>query len=198
MPRLRASDYFQQLIGLWPQGWAWNSVYKADSKQAETLKAISEEPARIDGRAWDLIEEVDPRTTIELLEDWERVLGLPDACTGQLETLQQRRNAIVAKLTQIGKQTPQYFIDVAERLGFEITITEYRPFRAGQSYAGEMVMDESAIHYWQVNAPATSSTLFYAGQSLAGEHLWTFNNDQLECALNKIKPAHTILEFSYS
>ena len=112
-----AADYLSQLRGLLPSGVAWRA---ADGLSiTNLLQAMADELARVDGRAAQLHEEADPTTTNEILPDWERIAGLPDNCSETLaDTVQQRRSALVSKLTQQGGQSPQYFIDIAAALGY--------------------------------------------------------------------------------
>ncbi|RMS34758.1 putative Tail protein [Pseudomonas coronafaciens pv. garcae] len=42
------------------------------------IAGLSREFARIDGRAFDLLNEMDPANVSELVPDWERVMNLPD------------------------------------------------------------------------------------------------------------------------
>jgi uncharacterized protein YmfQ (DUF2313 family) len=194
MGQLSDQDYEQELKTLFPQGLAWileGTVFE------NLVSGIAPELARVDRRASDLINELDPRTTSELLTDWERVLGLPDGCTGQLGTLQERRNAIVAKLNAIGGQSREYFIALAATHGFEITVEEFRPFQAGVSRAGENVNSQFWRFAWRVNAPETTVWAFRAGQSTAGEPLRNWGNKPLECLIRKYKPAHTHPIFAY-
>lgn len=194
---MTATDYLAQLQALLPQGFAWPR--EADAALTKLLLAWADELARVDGRAADLIEEADPRTTAELLADWERVAGLPDPCVEALagtQTTAQRRAALVAKLTTIGGQSAAYYIALAASLGYTITVTEFRPFVAG-SVAGDALTNDEWIFAWQVNAPAESIVAFAAGRSCAGEPLRAWGNELLECVINRLRPAHTHVLFAY-
>ncbi len=191
-----AESYRDQLQALLPPGRAWPRA--PESTLGRLLLAFAEALARLDARVDALLDEADPRTTLELLPDWERVAGLPDACAGPPETLQGRRAALVARLTAQGGQTPAFYVALAAALGFEVTITEFRPFRAGQSSAGEPVLDEDWAYAWQVNAPATTVTEFRAGLSGAGEPLRVWGNQPLECAIARAAPVHTTVIFAYA
>lgn len=193
---MTADQYLIALQALLPRGAAWPR--DASAVLTRTLRALAEEFARIDERAGDLIEESDPRTTLELLPDWERVAGLPDACYGELSTIQERRAALAAKLTRLGGQSRAYFIDLAHQLGYEVTIDEFRPFRAGIGRAGDPVYGQAWLFAWRVNAPETTIRYFRAGQSVAGERLRTWGNTLLECAISRVKPAHTHVIFAYA
>lgn len=169
-----------------------------DTEMHKLLHGMADELARLDARAVDLLREVLPSETIELLTDWERVAGLPDRCNGSLElTLQGRRNVLLSKLASTGGQSPQYFIDVAASLGFVVTIEEYRPFRAGMSTAGDSLTNGDWIYTWTVHAPEETIISFRAGKSRAGEPLRDWGNELLECKINGLKPAHTLVLFAY-
>lgn len=189
-------QYRSQLKSLLPPG----SAFSRDSGTSldALLDAMSQELARIDARADSLTREAIPSATSELLTDWERVAGLPDPCvTDEEQTTQQRRNALVSKLAGRGGQSPDYFVELAAALGYEVTITEFRPFRAGLSNAGDLISNGDWIFTWRINAPAVTIIEFRAGQSAVGEPLRSWGNDLLECRLNHFKPAHTILQFGY-
>lgn len=190
-----AADYASLLRQLLPPGRAIST--DRDGNLEQLLQAMAEEFARIDGRATNLLNEA-PDTTTELLFDWERVAGLPDNCSGSLaDTMQGRRAALVAKLTSVGGQSEAYFIAVAKALGYDISITTFRPFKAGMSAAGDAVYGDDWVYVWQVVAPATTVVEFKAGQSAAGEPLRSWGNEALECKINQLKPAHTKVLFSY-
>lgn len=49
-----------------------------------------------------------------------------------------------------------------------------------------------------INAPKNTVTRFAAGVSAAGEPLATWGNAVLECELQALTPAHTVLQFHYA
>lgn len=190
------ADYGRQLGQLLPPGPAWTS--EPDSQLQRLLRAFGESFARAHARADDLDREIDPSLAHEILERWESVLGLPDKCSGLLEsTLQGRRNAVVAKLFSTGGQSIEFFQGVARSLGFDVVIKEFRPFRAGMSAAGDPLTNGDWVYTWQVNAPETTIIPFRCGLSAAGEPLRAWGGDSLECKINQLKPAHTIVLFGY-
>jgi uncharacterized protein YmfQ (DUF2313 family) len=193
---LSAEDYQAQAKALLPKGKAWAT--ELASKLSDFLLGLGDELARVDFRAVQLLDEMDPRTTEECLEDWERNFGLPDNCGTPPDTVQARRNAILAKMNSTGGQTPQYFINRAAELGFTITITEFRPFRADAGLANGPCYSETWAYWWQVNAPLNTILEFKADESRAEERLRTWGNNSLECLINKYKPAHTGVIFSYT
>lgn len=190
-------EYTQLLKSLLPPGKAFRR--EPGTQMEQILNGCAVEFTRIEARADQLAIEVNPLTTSELLEDWERVAGLPDKCSGELEdTLQGRRQALAAKLASVGGQSPAYFIEVARQLGFTIAVDEFRPFRAGISVAGDpLTNSKDWVYTWRVNAPETTIIEFKAGLSAAGEPLRSWGNSALECKINQLKPAHTNVIFSY-
>ncbi|GAB7527903.1 DUF2313 domain-containing protein [Pseudomonas sp. 3A(2025)] len=191
-----AADYLEQLKMLLPPGQAFPR--DAGTTLHNLLDGMSIELARVDGRGEALPLEANPASTNELLSDWERVAGLPDKCSGELEeTLQGRKNALLAKLSSTGGQSAAYFIELARTLGYVVTIEEFRPFRAGRSCAGDALTNGPWRFTWRVHAPQTSIISFRAGISGAGERLRIWGNDTLECKINQLKPAHTFALFAY-
>jgi uncharacterized protein YmfQ (DUF2313 family) len=193
--------------------------------------------------------ESDPRITFPpqgpqsgLLPDWERNWGLPDPCYDDPGTIPERQAALVQRMTIIGAASREFFIGLAAELGYEITITEYRPFtiamdRCGDNRVygsagapdpamrnewGQLVMGargdmpivegelsewpnyglgpQSNCYYWTVHIQTASLVWFRtsAGQCGVDPHLRIGAADDLECLLNRWKPAHTEIVFDYS
>ena len=190
-----AQDYAQVLADLLPHGWAWPR--DPATVLMRTFAGLAAEFARVHRRDCDLLAESYPGPPLETLIDWERICGLPDPCTGPLPTLQQRRMAVLQKLAARGGQSRAYYIAVAAVLGFGIAIEEFSQFRAGRNRAGDAVYGVDWVYAWRVTA--TEWTIFYfrAGVSTAGEVLRVWGNRVLECVLEQLKPAHTILLFAY-
>lgn len=185
---MSVDDYYQALLHLLPPG----KVFPRNDAGAmrDTLKAMAEEFARVDLRAENLIEEADPRTTLELLSDWERVCGL-DA----LDTVALRQIAVVDKLTDIGGQSRAFFIAVALKFGFVITITEFRPYTC-ITPIDQGIYEEDCRYVWQVNAPETTVSEANC-QSPCTEPLRSWGNEILEALIRFRKPAHTTVIFAY-
>lgn len=117
--------YVRQLRALLPRGLLL--TVDQSSVLTKTLEAIALELARIDGRAKDLVNEVDPRTATETLEDWERVLSLPDErITAIPATTAERRIAITQKYATREGQNLAFYARLVAACGHElISITKY-------------------------------------------------------------------------
>ena len=194
---MTSPDYLAQLQALLPQGPAWPR--EADAALTNLLAAWADELARVDGRAADLVEEADPRASAELLADWERVAGLPDACVAALagtQTTAQRRAALVAKLTTIGGQSAVYYIALAASLGYTITVTEFDVHDV-ESDVDVPLNGEAWRFAWQVNAPQDTVHELTVDGTVDDPLAW-WGNELLECVINRLKPAHTHVLFAYT
>ncbi|KPA90597.1 hypothetical protein PF66_02658 [Pseudomonas asplenii] len=130
--------------------------------------------------------------------DWERVLALPDPCLiGAQQTTRQRIQAVVSKLSGRGGQSKAFFITLAKSLGYDVTITTFRPARAGVARAGDALYGGDWNFAWRVNAPAVTVSQAVAGLAAAGDPLAAWGNKSLECRLSQMKPAESILLFGY-
>ena len=69
-----ATQYQGQLRSLLPSGPAWDPEQVPELERV--LQGISQELARIDARAVDLQNEMDPASVSELVADWEKVMDL--------------------------------------------------------------------------------------------------------------------------
>lgn len=194
---MNAEAYGQQLAQLLPPGTAWTQ--EPDSHLQRLLRALGASLARAHQRSDDLLRETDPRQTYELLERWEAVLGLPDACSVEgSQTVGERVQAVVAKLVGSGGQSRPYFIALAAALGYPgATITEYQARRHGRCRMGEGYGGEAWEEVWQLNLPEQQVASRRYGQSACGEAYRVWGDTRLECIVSRDKPAGSIVLFSY-
>lgn len=189
-------EYRDALAALLPTGPAWPR--DPEAALMKFLASLAVEMERVDARAAQLLAETDPAATTELLADWERVVGLPDPCVTQVQTVAQRRQALEGRLTAVGGQSRRFFTELAFRLGYSITIDEFRS-AAEATAAGIPFTGDEWAHTWRVNVPvAVSITYFRVGAGAVGEQLRAWSNEVLECQFNRYKPAHTRLLFAYA
>ena len=198
-----ALAYRTQLQALLPPGPAWPR--DEDATLTRLLHAAADEFARVDGRTADLLEEADPLTALELLPDWERVAGLPDACNPADGTVRERQLAVTRKLTGLGGQSRAYFIDLASRLGLEVEIVEFAPFDATCRVDAELCEDAWRFAFEIRALPASESSGAIAlvrfadltTESRVDERLRSFGVDSLECVVSRASPAQSIVLFAY-
>lgn len=188
-----AEDYLGALQSLFPPGPAWP---RDDTAPLTRLFAgLAVEFSRLDGRSDQLVDEADPRTTYELLPDWERIAGL----SGGALPVAQRQADLVSKLVSRGGQTPAYYIALGAAMGLTVTITEFREWSFDMD-DDEILYGAEWAYAWQVNIPYVSS---------APAIDWTFDSDDdmpfaiysnvLDVsAFIADKPAHTNVLFAYN
>lgn len=174
------AQYLSQLKALLPPGRAWTP--DSGTNLHSLLQGLAVEFARIQDRVDDLRDEMDPARTVELLARWETVFGLPDPCTGQLATLGERRAALLNRVLSVGNQTPGFFIRLAASVGYTVTIDE---------------QVDGAPHVWRINGPATSVRWARSGTARCGDHIRSWGNELLECAIRAVNPAHLTVLFAY-
>lgn len=204
--------YLAMLQALLPRGLAWTRAL--GSRLAAFLYACAGELARVDSSAHYLVDEVHPLTAVVALEDWERVLGLPDECLPTGDSLQERRAAVLARLRDEGRQDLSWWYDLASTLGYEITIEEHWPFICGIHECGDPsglspreAQDHPEIGYlgtedvrlwWNVVVGGDRLILFRCGESLCPERLLDWlPAENLECVMRRDSEAHLLLTFDY-
>ena len=207
-PLFGNTDFTGAILRLLPRGRVWpkapvflDAVGTIDPDapvQVKVMAALAPTYTRSGARAANLLVDAFPATTVELLPEWQSALGLPDPCVGASPLLSQEQGQVVARLTGRGKnQSVAFFINFAATLGYPITITQFAPFRAGRSAAGQPLCGSAWANAWQVNAPTFEVDYFAAGDA-AGEPLATWGSTALQCELQRVAPAHTTLLFQYS
>lgn len=132
-----------------------------------------------------LLDELDPRVLVELLNRWEAWLGLPDLCMPPVTGLDARRQRIVATENAVGGASPAYFTELAALLGFDIQIEEPFPLGAGCLRGGHR---SGCCCTWIVHIRCVE---LEAGVTLAEAQA------MLECLFQRLKPAHTAVFSRY-
>jgi uncharacterized protein YmfQ (DUF2313 family) len=92
--------------------------------------------------------ELDPRTTIDLLPEWERSLGLPDPCFPPAETIEQRRARILFRLTKKRWSSVQDWKDLAALFGLVVRITPGWEIQKRSLYAMSYPIHYSRFPKW--------------------------------------------------
>lgn len=205
--------YKDLLVNLLPEGRLWQ--IQEQPTFSKLLDSVAQEFCRVDDRVKQMLLEADPRTASETLDVWEQVLGLPDECTPEGQTLDERRNQIIQKLTNVGGLSKSFYEFVGEQLlDQEITVDHRLNFLAGRARAGDRLNNYFNRHfvagstagtlledigwrfYFNVEMPIAAAEHFVAG-SLAGDPLREFSNELVECTIKKLKPAHAGVTFTF-
>ncbi|WP_407529446.1 YmfQ family protein [Methylobacterium oryzisoli] len=211
--RRSGDDYAEAWSDLLPSGTAWPR--DTDSVLKRLLRGQAQvwgDP--VDSRAGDLLErETDPRATLQMLSEWERAFGLPEPCVQEPLTIEERRQALLEKMTAQGGQSRMFFYGLAARLGYVIRIQEFSPFMAGISRCGDTRQQEinglpyrweigpSEIRFhWKVRVWGSRISWFRAASGRAGvdPHVRFSQAEDLECLFRRYRPAHTEIVFDYA
>ncbi|NWB85008.1 YmfQ family protein [Pseudomonas gingeri] len=192
-----AEQYQEQLRSLLPAGPAWDPEQVPEIQQV--LLGIAQELARVDARAVDLINEVDPVTVSELVPGWERVMNLPDPCLGPTPLFDDRRVAVRRRLLAVGGQSVGYFIDIARSQGYpNASVTEYQAPRMGRSRFGKACFGTwQAQFMWTLNTGGRLLLGRRFGASYWGERFGANPGSALECLIHRSAPANTLVHINY-
>lgn len=198
MGAMTADDYLAQLQSLLPQGAAWPRG--SDAVLSRLLLAWADGFARFEEQAEVLLREIDPRTSVVLLSDWENVAGLPDPCVieaGQVQSLEQRQAALYGKETGQAVISRQDFIDLAAAYGYPgATITEYKPFTCN-SNCNDGLWTTNDRFAWQINLPSTGGTYLFTCNSNCDDALASWGNAALECRIKQLAHGEMTVAFAY-
>jgi uncharacterized protein YmfQ (DUF2313 family) len=180
---MTADDYAAQLQELLPQGLAWTR--EKDAHLTHLLQAIAQEWWRVHQRTEEFVQDAVPSDSVELLSDWERVA---DLTAEDKDTVPQRQQRLVAKLSELGGQSKSYFEHLARQWDLDIAIQEFRPFRVGMSCAGDALTNDRWTFVWHIRI------LAYMGNKTDPDEILLQQN-QCKALIKQLKPAHTKLLF---
>lgn len=161
-----------------PAGDAWPR--DEDTELFELLDGLGVEFSRVEQRALDLIEEIDPRTTSELLDDWERVCGLPGDNPNPPATTDARRAALLEHLRGLGAPSITNINALLEAISSWYSYRDYEyfsPFVPGSTVGQSLTQDE-----WQHTVRLHLESLDNGGE----------NDLAVEWLLTRIMPAHVL------
>jgi uncharacterized protein YmfQ (DUF2313 family) len=191
---LSSADYLSTLKALLPPGAAWQPA--PGSNLEAQLAAWADEFARLDGRAEDLRRESDPLTAVDLLSDWERVLGLAGQTAGF--SLLERQQTARRRLVENGDASLPAWIERAADLGHTVTLREPPAMVCGDSECGDELAPFEVRYVLEVTAPVVLTHPAKCGALVCGDNLGSYDTQRLEAEMNRVKPAHTVLQFIYA
>lgn len=176
------ADYVDKLRQMLPPGPAFDLELEPD--WAQLVAALAPELARIEADGEALLLELNPATATALLPDWEAYLGLPDVCTMPgSQTLEERRQAVLDKLTATGAPQLSYYRKLATQVGLASNIEEFRPARVGPTNAGDFLYGDGWPWSWIAAVPLAA----YGTPEAAA----------LDCRLQRDAPEYTDVVLAY-
>jgi len=199
-------DFRDICLQLLPSGPAWPR--ESSSRFGLLFESLMSEFVVINNAMQQLTEEMSPINSSLLFELWEAEYGLPGTCITEVQTIEQRQGALIERHTYVGRQDRQFFIDLANRLGFTITIDEFSALSPGPSGSYAVARESGNLtqvtpvgddwnFVWRVNASIDALAVReYPGAY--GEFYQGARNQLLECTLRHFCHIHRVLIFSYS
>jgi len=200
-------------LALLPPGHAFPR--EQDAVWYRLLEALGRELDRAGLAAETLLKEVNPGAAQELLTAWEMLVGLPEDCVTEPQSESIRQQAIIAKLTLVGRQDPAVYVELAETIGVTAVVEEFHPAHCGSPCVVPLTQDEprwahcqsgctSALRlngwrfFWRLRQLEPSiETLIADCKVTCLSALQRWGNDLLECKVAPMVPAHTIVTFCY-
>lgn len=167
-----------------------------DSNLRKVLLGLAQEFTNYRDSVNELVQEYFPDQTTLFIEDWEKVVGLPDDCLPIATTIEERRTNVLLKLAGINATTAKQFTDIAAILGFDIEITNAADFATFPMVFPIVMLEEADIPF----------TIFVTikNQTQAQGFPFTFPltfaepiEELLECLFEKLIPAHCQLFFRF-
>ncbi len=154
-----ANDVLTDLLMLIPSGWVWSR--DDDTLLALVLLAFATIVADFEAAAFSMRSEIRPITAVQLLTDYERVLGADPfgRDVGGL-TLEQRQVLADQRWTTRGGASLSFFQSLAEALGATVTITPSVVARSGGAVCGAcQAGPESEQFVWLVSGTVPAATI---------------------------------------
>ena len=189
--------YLGQLQALLPRGAAWPRERTATL--TSLLEVLAEELARTDGSAAALLDEIIPATTLDLLPDWERVTGIPDACSQtEVSTRPVRRSLVLSRLASRPLMNPRVYEQIALSMGYDSATVVEHDERAAGAIVGLDVTGGRWRYVWWLRVTGDDGRSLFNTLSDVGAALATTpTNDEMECRVRAAMPAHTHVVFDY-
>lgn len=174
--------------------------FKVEEESAGTGRRVETHEYPNRDKPYTLMRELDPRTTTELINRWERLCGLPDECIpAGTQTLRQRQQRLDAKVNLAGGINEDFYLAQLAALGRpDATITRYdKSTFTCSSACTDAVNAPEWRYYWQVNMPAATNTIWMTCGDPCDSALRIWGDTVVECVLNKLCPSHTYVIFKY-
>ena len=187
--------YRDQIHALLPSGRAWPE--ESDTTLDALVRAMASQVAEVDRSASNLLTDILPNTTFNLLPDWERIAGLPDICSVLGSSITIRRASLLEKLVTKPNLNVTEFERIGDTFGTTITVEELDQTRA-DAIVGLDTSGGKWRFVWWIGIPLSADLRYFRMTSRVNERFATFErNTELECRLENAAPAHTHLVVGY-
>ena len=178
---LTEKHYAHQVEALLPRGPIWHR--RQGGMLDAILYALAREAARVDERANAVLEEADPRSSIEELERWFDEWGIPSEC--------------LAAIANLGL-TAAFFESLAGTLGYQAKVTTFTEHTV-DSTVDDALWDEqwTTVMTLGITIRSDGNAEYFDVTWGVDEHLARWGNALLECMIRALAPAHVYVIFIY-
>lgn len=112
----------QALADFLPNGRFWEGKNNVNANFRKFLAGVAGELLRVEQKNQEISDEHDIRQTVNLIENWERTVGIPNDAIPIADTIEERRNNVLLMILANGTQTVDDFQNLANLLGFTIVV----------------------------------------------------------------------------
>lgn len=194
-----AEDYAHQIDALLPRGPIWRNFRKGSFLNG-ILFALAREAARVDARICKVIEESDPRTSLEELSRWFDDYGIPSACLEAIAdpSQEQMRQELLAKITSNLGLTPAFFESLAGTLGYDAKVTTFTEHDVNDDVEHPLYEEQwTTVMTLGITIRSDGNAEYLDVTWGADEPLARWGNALLECMIRALAPAHVYVIFLY-
>ncbi|MGD9276260.1 MAG: DUF2313 domain-containing protein [Candidatus Pacearchaeota archaeon] len=183
----------QSLADYLPNDDIFRSKNIQGSNLRSLLQAFSSEFMRVEAKIKELADEHYLPYTYNLIDEWERQLGIPDECFNpKNKSIEERRQYAIAKFALMNLTSTPDFIALADFFGVRIEIlngyqhSNFFPFTFPIYFFGSIKEAKFTmiVHFLDINRPSNVFPLTFP---------ITFGEETLAnlilCIFNKLKPA---------
>lgn len=187
--------YRTALQALLPPGVAWSR--DPERVLTKLLNGFAGVFGAIDSRIDHLLSESDPRTSLEMLPEWENAVGLPDPCLGLAPSDVARRERLLSGLIPPDSSSRIDMSILASSLGYEGCYVIEPTFFRTNSNCNDSCYSENWAFTWILAVPIAATVRLFTTTSTCRESLASWQHELLECVFRDISPIHTTVLFSY-
>ena len=195
---LTERDYSHQIDALLPRGPIWKRT--PGSTLDAVLYALGREAARADARINQVIEEADPRTSIEELARWFDDYGIPSACLEAIAdpSREQMRQELLAKITSKLGLTAAFFESLAGTLGYQAKVMAFTEHDVNVDVEHPLYEEQwTTVMTLGITIRSDGNAEYLDVTWGADEPLARWGNALLECMIRALAPAHVYVIFMY-
>ncbi|MGG2141247.1 YmfQ family protein [Symbiopectobacterium sp. RP] len=181
-------EYTQLLQSLLPPGPAWD-------KEDPLIKGLAPSLAQAHQHADSLMIEINPAQSVELINRYEKLCGLPDKClANRQQTTGERQQVLDAKVNTVGGISEAFFKKQLEILGYPTaTIEQFQHLDS----TPDPSWGDKWRYYWRVNIPAQANVRWMTCISDCPSPIRTWGDSAVECVIRRQCPSHTHVIFAY-